>query len=218
MTVDLRSYESWLKEVDEALSSINMPMQDWQKSWAFDFRSEFAAKTTATDAAMFLGDGPPLIWARRSTNSPPVCGSTSTCRKPAPQNYCRNIRCLCSLTQCAFSELHQGPAARSCSWTLSLGCVCCGNCVQRRSAHILLSVFSITRFQRTSNQRTVFAQLAPLSLNLIPVSGEADNIELYAKSPIVHCGGLFCQQCAGAPTPFLLSACSDSRKIVHLCA
>ena len=48
----LRSYESWLKEVDEALSSINMPMQDWEEIWAFDFRSEFAAKTTSTDAAM----------------------------------------------------------------------------------------------------------------------------------------------------------------------
>ncbi len=46
------SYEAWSKEVEEALSSINMPLEEWQKSWAFDFRAEFNAGTTANDAAM----------------------------------------------------------------------------------------------------------------------------------------------------------------------
>ena len=41
-----------LKEVQEALSSINMPLEEWQKSWAFDFRAEFNAGTTANDVAM----------------------------------------------------------------------------------------------------------------------------------------------------------------------
>jgi hypothetical protein len=45
------SYEAWLKEVKEALSSINMPLEEWQKSWAFDFRAEFNAGTTANDVA-----------------------------------------------------------------------------------------------------------------------------------------------------------------------
>lgn len=52
MTVTNTAYESWLKEVEEALSSINMPMGDWQKSWGFDFRHEFEVGTTANDAAM----------------------------------------------------------------------------------------------------------------------------------------------------------------------
>jgi hypothetical protein len=46
------TYETWLKEVEEALSSINMPMDDWQKIWAFDFQHEFNAGTTANNAAM----------------------------------------------------------------------------------------------------------------------------------------------------------------------
>jgi len=50
--VNAIAYEPWLKEVEEALASLNMPMSDWQKSWAFDFRREFAAGTTANDAAM----------------------------------------------------------------------------------------------------------------------------------------------------------------------
>ena len=45
-------YEAWFKEVQEALSSINMPLEDWQKSWAFDFRAEFNAGAAPNDAAM----------------------------------------------------------------------------------------------------------------------------------------------------------------------
>ena len=32
------TYETWLQDVDEALKSINMPMDDWQGIWPFDFR------------------------------------------------------------------------------------------------------------------------------------------------------------------------------------
>jgi hypothetical protein len=46
------SYEAWCKEVQEALVSINMPLEEWRKSWAFDFRAEFNAGTTANDVAM----------------------------------------------------------------------------------------------------------------------------------------------------------------------
>jgi hypothetical protein len=51
MTVTV-SYEAWSKEVEEALSSINMPVEEWQKSLAFDFRTESNAGATANDAAM----------------------------------------------------------------------------------------------------------------------------------------------------------------------
>lgn len=46
------SFEGWLSEVRAALDSINMPIDDWQKAWRFDFRREFGAGTTAKDAAM----------------------------------------------------------------------------------------------------------------------------------------------------------------------
>ena len=52
MTVTSTAYEPWLKDVEEALSSINMPMDDWQKIWGFDFRREFESGTAANDAAM----------------------------------------------------------------------------------------------------------------------------------------------------------------------
>jgi hypothetical protein len=35
------SYEAWLEEVEQALASINRPMEEWQRPWAFDFPREF---------------------------------------------------------------------------------------------------------------------------------------------------------------------------------
>jgi hypothetical protein len=46
------SYEAWLQEVEQALASINMPMEEWQKRWAFDFPREFHSGAAASDAAM----------------------------------------------------------------------------------------------------------------------------------------------------------------------
>lgn len=51
MTITSTKYESWLNQVGEALSSINMPMDDWQKVWPFDFRKEFDLGTSAEEAA-----------------------------------------------------------------------------------------------------------------------------------------------------------------------
>ena len=45
-------YDASLGDVEAALSSINMPLKDWQKNWAFDFQAGFAAGTSANDAAM----------------------------------------------------------------------------------------------------------------------------------------------------------------------
>ena len=39
------SYDAWLGDVEEALSSINMPLRDWQKTWVFDFQAELNAGT-----------------------------------------------------------------------------------------------------------------------------------------------------------------------------
>jgi len=46
------TYETWLEEVEKALASINMPMEEWQRQWAFDFTREFRSGAVATDAAM----------------------------------------------------------------------------------------------------------------------------------------------------------------------
>jgi len=45
------SFEGWLTEVRSALDSMNMPLDDWQRQWRFDFDREFGAGTTANDAA-----------------------------------------------------------------------------------------------------------------------------------------------------------------------
>ncbi|HTA22654.1 MAG TPA: hypothetical protein VK763_03905 [Terriglobales bacterium] len=47
-----KTYELWLKDVQAALNSINMPFDDWQHMWRFDFENEFNAGVKADDAAM----------------------------------------------------------------------------------------------------------------------------------------------------------------------
>jgi hypothetical protein len=46
------TYEGWLKDVQAALRSINMPFDVWQKVWRFDFEREFNAGVKADDATM----------------------------------------------------------------------------------------------------------------------------------------------------------------------
>lgn len=46
------NYEAWLKDVEDALSSINMAIQEWQQNWHFDFEAEFKAGAAPKDAAM----------------------------------------------------------------------------------------------------------------------------------------------------------------------
>lgn len=45
-------YEAWISDVQHALSSINMSMEDWQGRWPFDFQAEYKSGTEADDAAM----------------------------------------------------------------------------------------------------------------------------------------------------------------------
>lgn len=46
------TYDVWLDRVKEALKSINMPMEDWQKIWTFDFSGEHDNGTDPETAAM----------------------------------------------------------------------------------------------------------------------------------------------------------------------
>lgn len=45
------NYETWLSDVKTALRAINMPMEDWQRVWEFDFAAEFNAGTDPKRAA-----------------------------------------------------------------------------------------------------------------------------------------------------------------------
>jgi hypothetical protein len=46
------AYEVWLDQVKDTLSSINMPMENWQRIWAFDFAAEYGRGTNPDAAAM----------------------------------------------------------------------------------------------------------------------------------------------------------------------
>ena len=48
------TYEIWLEQVKDALPSINMPMDDWQSIWPFDFSGEHDKGTTPDEAAKLL--------------------------------------------------------------------------------------------------------------------------------------------------------------------
>jgi hypothetical protein len=79
MTVTSTAYESWLKEVEEALASINMPMDEWQKIWAFDFRHEFETQVAARDAAMKASQA---WWRQQNKAIGQDCRKTLNCWLP----------------------------------------------------------------------------------------------------------------------------------------
>ena len=70
------SYESWIQNVTNALQSINMSMQHWQKVWAFDFRGEFSAGTSANEAAMKANK---YWWFRQNQTMGQSCIKTAGC-------------------------------------------------------------------------------------------------------------------------------------------
>ena len=65
MTAMANKYGAWLDEVREALRSINMPMEDWQRSWAFDFTAEYERGTAPDSAAMKAN----RFWWRQQNSS-----------------------------------------------------------------------------------------------------------------------------------------------------
>lgn len=79
MTVTDTAYEAWLNEVKEALSSINMPMEDWQKTWPFDFLHEFETGTSANDAAMKANQ---YWWQQQNKAIGQDCRQTPNCWLP----------------------------------------------------------------------------------------------------------------------------------------
>jgi len=47
-----QTYEAWLARVKDALSSMCMAMDEWQRMWPFEFRAEFDAGEDADSTAM----------------------------------------------------------------------------------------------------------------------------------------------------------------------
>ncbi len=72
-------YEVWLTEVRAALESINMPLEDWQKVWTFDFEREHRAGTRPEDAADKANR---FWWYRQNVSLGKECRLTRNCWLP----------------------------------------------------------------------------------------------------------------------------------------
>jgi hypothetical protein len=84
------TYELWLKDVQAALQSINMPFDDWQKVWRFDFENQFNAGVKANDAAMKANR---FWWHEQNKSLKQDCRKTPDCWLPrGHQGECQPIR------------------------------------------------------------------------------------------------------------------------------
>ena len=70
------SFEKWLDDVKEALRSVNMPFDDWQDRWRFDFRREFYSGAKADDAAMKANR---FWWREQNKSLKQDCRNASGC-------------------------------------------------------------------------------------------------------------------------------------------
>lgn len=73
------SYDVWLNGVEDALSSINMALKDWQKVWPCDFKAEFNAGTKPADAAMKANR---FWWYQQNKATGQDCRKTEGCWLP----------------------------------------------------------------------------------------------------------------------------------------
>lgn len=83
-------YKHWIAEVNEALTSINMSMDDWQPRWPFDFAAEYKAGTKADDAAMKANR---FWWFEQNKSLQQDCRVTPSCWLPrGHQGICQPAR------------------------------------------------------------------------------------------------------------------------------
>jgi hypothetical protein len=73
------TYEVWIGEVQQALRSINMSMDDWQSQWPFDFHAEYKAGTKANDAAVKANR---FWWYEQNRSLKQDCRLTPNCWLP----------------------------------------------------------------------------------------------------------------------------------------
>jgi hypothetical protein len=72
-------YEAWIRDVQQALGSINMSMDDWQGRWPFDFQAEYNAGARADAAAMKANR---FWWYQQNKSLLQDCRSTPNCWLP----------------------------------------------------------------------------------------------------------------------------------------
>jgi hypothetical protein len=84
-----KSYEKWLSDVQAALKAINMPFDDWQNIWRFDFQREFNAGVKADDAAMKANR---FWWHLQNKSLKQDCRKTPDCWLPyGHQGECQPV-------------------------------------------------------------------------------------------------------------------------------
>lgn len=82
-------YEKWLSDVQAALQSMNMPFNDWQKLWPFDFRQEFKAGAKADDDAAKANH---FWWHQQNKSLKQDCRKTANCWLPhGHQGECQPV-------------------------------------------------------------------------------------------------------------------------------
>lgn len=83
------SNPEWLSDVKAALDSINMPFDDWQRLWRFDFEKEFKAGATAQSAAMKANR---FWWREQNKSLKRECDVTPGCWLPrGHQGECQPV-------------------------------------------------------------------------------------------------------------------------------
>jgi len=73
------NYNIWLGKVREALLSINMPMEEWQATWHFDFEGEYETGAKADDAALSANR---FWWKEQNKSLKQQCPVTQDCWLP----------------------------------------------------------------------------------------------------------------------------------------
>ena len=82
-------YEAWITDVQQALRSINMSMDDWQSCWFFDFQAEYKAGSKADAAAMKANR---FWWHEQNKSLKGDCRLTRDCWLPrGHQGLCQPV-------------------------------------------------------------------------------------------------------------------------------
>jgi hypothetical protein len=83
------AFQVWIGEVQTALRSINMSMEDWQGRWPFDFQAAYNAGTKADDAAMKANR---FWWREQNRSLKQDCRLIPTCWLPrGHQGSCQPV-------------------------------------------------------------------------------------------------------------------------------
>jgi hypothetical protein len=130
--ISQEKYETWMDQVRTVLQSINMPFDDWQKVWRFDFEIEYKAGTPPQQAA----DKANRFWWREQNRSLqqdctllPGCwlprGHQGKCEPITPSRSTSPINGKQGFPVRYFvNDVQMGSNADICEWGASIEEVC----------------------------------------------------------------------------------------------